>query len=152
MHSIVCFGGAKLRMDTEIKRQNLLKILLITSMISTFIHFGDNYVHFAHYPQPVWITPPSVYRSWIIWTVSAIVGYMLYQRRQFWLSYPCLTFYSFCGITSLGHYLYGSISEFSVKMHIFILTDGLAGFSVLGFTIWSSLILREQFKFSSRSI
>ncbi|MEL7036080.1 MAG: hypothetical protein AAFO04_10740 [Cyanobacteria bacterium J06592_8] len=30
-------------------------------------------------------------------------------------------------------------------MHFFILTDGLTGLAVLGFTLWSALILKEQF-------
>lgn len=139
-------------MDSEIKRQRLLKVLLLASLITTFIHFTDNYLNFEHYPQPAWITPAGVYRSWIIWTVSAIVGFGLYQRGQFGWSYLCLVFYSFCGISSLGHYLYGHMSEFSPKMHFFILADGIAGFAILGFTIWSSLILSGRFKFSDRGV
>jgi len=139
-------------MNSETGRQLLLKILLVASMVSTFIHFTDNYLYFEHYPQPDWITLPGVYRSWIIWTIFGIAGYMLYTRGNFGLSYVCLAFYSFCGITSLGHYLYGGMSEFSLKMHFFILTDGAAGFAILGFTIWSSLIVREQFRNPGASV
>lgn len=52
---------------------------------------------------------------------------------------------SFSGIDSLLHYCFGSLSNFSIKMHFFILTDGLTGLAVLGFTLWSALILKEQF-------
>ena len=139
-------------MNHEIKRQSLLKILLIVCIVSTAIHFTDNYLYFEQYPQPDWITPASVYRSWIIWTVAGIVGYWLYKNQQFWSSHVCLVFYSFSGLSSLGHYGHGAMSDFSLKMHFFILADGLAGLSILGFTLWSSLILREQFKDSGTSV
>ena len=133
-------------MNSEIKRCLLLRLLLIASIVSTAIHFTDNYLHFEQYPQPDWITTSSVYRSWIIWTVIGIAGYWLYKNQWFWLSYICLVVYSFCGLVSLAHYRYGAMTEFSPKMHFFIVTDGLAGFAILGFTLWSSLILQEQFK------
>jgi len=133
-------------MNSKIKRQLLLKILLIVSIVSTAIHFTDNYLYIEQYPQPNWITLSSVYRSWIIWTVIGITGYWLYENQRLGLAYVCLVLYSFCGLSSLGHYLYGAMSAFSPKMHFFIVTDGLAGFAILGFALWSSLILREQFR------
>lgn len=138
-------------MNTEIKRQYLLKILLIVSIVSTAIHFTDNYLYIDQYPQPDWITASSVYRSWIIWTVIAIAGYWFYKNRRFWLSYICLAIYSSCGLSSLAHYLFGPMSEFSPKMHFFIATDALAGLAILVFTLWSSLILREQLRDSRSS-
>jgi hypothetical protein len=138
-------------MNLEVKRQLLLKSLLIACIVSTAIHFTDNYLYMEKYPQPNWITPSSIYISWMTWTAIGIAGYWLYRSERFWLSYLCLTVYSFCGLASLGHHLYGAMSEFSVKMHFFIATDGLTGLAILGFTLWSSLILREQFKESSSS-
>ena len=131
-------------MNSEANRQ-LLKLILIACVISTAIHFIDNYVYIEQYPQPDWITPASIYISWSVWTAIGIAGYWLYKNQKFWLAYLCLVLYSFCGLDSLGHYLYGVMTEFSLKMHLFIVTDGLAGLSVLGFTLWSSLILREPF-------
>jgi hypothetical protein len=132
-------------MGFTINRQLFLKILLVACTITTAIHFTDNYLDIEQYPEPDWITPSSVYVSWIVWTAIGITGYSLYARQRYWLSYLCLVVYSFCGLDSLGHYLYGAMSEFSPKMHLFIAADGLAGFAILGFTLWSSLILREQF-------
>ncbi|MDJ0619610.1 MAG: hypothetical protein QNJ63_23190 [Calothrix sp. MO_192.B10] len=132
-------------MNTEVKRQLLLKIFLIACIVSTAIHFTDNYLYIEQYPQPDWITPSSVWISWVVWTLIGLTGYWLYQSKKFWLAYLCLIVYSFCGLDSLGHYLYGSMSDFSVKMHLFIVTDGLTGLAVLGFTLWSGLIIKEQF-------
>jgi hypothetical protein len=131
-------------MSANVKHQTL-KILLIACIVSTAIHFTDNYLYIEQYPEPDWITPSSIYLSWSVWTVIGIVGYWLYKYQKFWLAYLCLVCYSFCGLDSLGHYLYGALTEFSPKMHFFILTDGITGLCILAFTLWSSLILREQF-------
>jgi len=132
-------------MGYKIKRQSLLKTFVIASIILTAFHFTDNYINFDMYPQPDWITPSSVYISWVIWTVAGMAGYWLYKNQRFWLSYIFLVFYSLCGLVSLGHYNHGAMSDFSLKMHFFIIADGLAGLGVLGFTLWSGLIFREQF-------
>lgn len=130
-------------MNCELKHQRLLTIILIACIVSTGIHFTDNYLYFENYPQPDWITPSSVYTSWIIWTIIGIAGYGLYTARRFWLAYLCLVIYSLSGLASLGHYFYGTLSEFSLKMHFFIVTDGLTGLGLVAFTIWSSLIIGE---------
>lgn len=144
------FERGQTPMNSEVKRQFLLKSLLIACIISTAIHFTDNYLYIEQYPQPNWIKPSSVYISWVIWTVIGLSGYWLYRSERFWLAYLCLAVYSFCGLDSLGHYLYGAMSEFSMKMHFLIVMDGLTGLAMLGFTLWSGLILKEQFR-ESRS-
>jgi len=135
-------------MDPKTNHRFLLKTLLILSIIITAFHFTDNYINFDMYPQPDWITPSSVYISWIIWTLAGIAGYWLYKNQRLWSSYVFLIFYSLCGLVSLGHYSHGAMSDFSLKMHLFIMADGLAGLSILGFVLWSGLILREQFNVS----
>ena len=131
-------------MNLEIKRQLLLKLLLIVSIISTSIHFTDNYLFIEQYPQPAWITAASIYQSWLILTAVGIAGYWLYKERKFWVGYVCLIIYSLTGLASPGHYLYGSLSQFSLKMHLLIWTDGLTGLAVLGFVFWSALILKQR--------
>jgi hypothetical protein len=54
-----CFEGGQYLMNSEVKRQLVLKIILITCIISTAIHFTDNYLYIEKYPQPDWITAPS---------------------------------------------------------------------------------------------
>lgn len=127
-------------MNLERKLQPLLPSLLIVSVVSTSIHYTDNFLFFEKYPQPEWITLPSIYISWIILTAIGVAGYWLYRNKRLWLAYVCLVIYSLTGLSSLGHYFYGAMSEFSAKMHLFIWTDGLTGLAVLGFTLWSGLI------------
>lgn len=130
-------------MNVKASSQLVLKLILFASIISTAIHFTDNYRFIEHYPQPAWITAPSIYQSWIILTITGIIGYWLYRSRQFWFAYPCLSIYSLTGLASPGHYLYGPWSQFSFKMHLFIWTDAITGSAVLGFVAWSFLFLKE---------
>jgi hypothetical protein len=133
-------------MKLESKHQSLLKVLLIASIIATGIHFTDNYRFIEQYPQPVWITAPSIpsiYKSWLLLTAVGIAGYWLYKFDKFWLAYGCLILYSLTGLASPGHYFYGSLSQFSLKMHLLIWADGMTGLAVFGFTFWSALILKE---------
>ncbi|MBU7582110.1 MAG: hypothetical protein KAF91_04240 [Nostoc sp. TH1S01] len=136
-------------MNSEFNPHRLLKILLIVSIISTFLHYTDNYLFIEQYPQPAWITAPAIYKSWLILTAIGIIGYWLYKYQKYWLAYACLLLYSFTGITSPGHYLYGKLSEFSAKMHLLIWTDGLTGLAILGFIVWSAIILKQWWRETS---
>lgn len=115
----------------------ILKGLLTFSVIATLIHFTDNYLYFEHYPQPAWISQFGIIRTWFLWTATGVLGYWFYKNQRFMLAQLCLLIYAFCGLSSLGHYLYGSMAEFSLKMHVLILADGLAGAGILGFVLWS---------------
>lgn len=130
-------------MNSSVSPQAFLKLILSASIVSTAIHFTDNYYFIEHYPQPAWITASSIYQSWIILTMVGGTGYWLYKFKKFWFAYLCLSIYSLTGLASPGHYFYGSISRFSPKMHVFIWTDAITGLAVLGFVCWSFLLLQE---------
>lgn len=130
-------------MNVKTSSQSILKLILIASLVSTAIHFTDNYRFIEYYPQPAWITAPSVYQSWMILTIIGLIGYWLYRLRKFWFAYLCLGIYSLTGLASPGHYLYGSWSQFSFKMHLFIWTDAITSSAVLGFVVWSLFFLKE---------
>ncbi|WP_253274540.1 hypothetical protein [Nostoc sp. PCC 7107] len=136
-------------MNSKFNPHRLLKILLIASIISTFIHYTDNYLFIEQYPQPAWITAPAVYQTWLILTAIGITGYWLYKYQKYWLAYAFLFIYSLTGITSPGHYLYGKFSQFSAKMHLLIWTDGLTGLAILGFIFWSAIILKNWWRKTS---
>ncbi len=130
-------------MNVNTNAQSILKLILVSSIVSTAIHFTDNYRLIEQYPQPAWITAPSIYQSWIILTIIGLIGYWLYRLRKFWAAYLCLAIYSLTGLASPGHYLYGSWSQFSFKMHFFIWTDAITSSAILGFVVWSLLFLKE---------
>ncbi|MDX2243252.1 MAG: hypothetical protein NW224_21440 [Leptolyngbyaceae cyanobacterium bins.302] len=130
-------------MNSKVNYQVWLKSILIVSIVSTAIHFIDNYRFIDLYPQPTWITAPTIYQSWLLLTAIGIVGYWLYRFKKLWLAYICLIIYSTTGLASPGHYLYGAFSQFSFKMHFFIWTDAISCLAVVSFVLWSSLIVKE---------
>jgi hypothetical protein len=120
-----------------------LMILLIVNLSATILHYIDNFRFFDKYPAPVWMQPHHVYTAWLMLAPFSVVGYFLYTKRNFWAAYLCLFIYSLTSVGGIAHYFFGSIADFSTKMHIFIWFEELTGWMLLGFILWSSLILKE---------
>ena len=121
-----------------------LRRVLLASVVLTTIHYTDNYLYFDEYPQPASLRPWQVYTAWILLVAVGAAGYALYRRGQTAAAYVCLVVYSYTGLSSLGHYLYGSLDEFSAKQHAFILVDGFTGAAVIAFVVWSALTRRRD--------
>jgi hypothetical protein len=118
--------------------------VLAASVASTVVHYTDNYVYFDEYPQPASLRRWQVYAAWILLTAVGALGYHLYRSGNRAPAYVCLVVYSYTGLSSLGHYLYGGWAEFSGKQHVFILLDGAAGLAVLAFVAWSAAVHRRR--------
>lgn len=130
-------------MNDNKTRQTLLLILLIINVISTILHYTDNFMYNDQYPEPAWITPNGIYISWIVLTLFGVAGYFLYVKDIFRLAYLCLGIYSLTGISSIAHYFFPAIEAYSLKMNVLIWSDAIAGISLLFFILWSGLIIRE---------
>ena len=120
-----------------------LLVILIFNIASTSIHYADNAIFVREYPEPEWITTSGVFITWVVMTSIGIMSYWLYSKQNFWLSYLLLSIYSVTGLSSPTHYLYGTLSQFSLKMHAFIWSDAFAGLLIIGFIIWSGLIAQQ---------
>lgn len=118
--------------------------VLVASVVLTTVHYSDNYLNFDSYPQPESLQRWHVYAGWLVLTAIGVAGYALYERGHALPSYVCLVVYSYTGLSSLGHYLYGSMGEFTAKQHVFIAVDGLAGAAVITFVVWSVLMRRRE--------
>ncbi len=117
-----------------------LLAILVLNVLSTAIHYFDNYVSFERYPMPVWITQDAVWKSWLVLTAIGGIGYWFYWQRQFLLAYLGLVIYSATGASTLGHYFYAPLSHFSAQMNAMIWSDGIVGFLLVAFLLWSILI------------
>ena len=121
-----------------------LSRVLVAGAVLTTVHYTDNYLYFDEYPQPASLRRWQVYAGWLLLTAVGVAGYRLYRRGLVAAAYVCLVVYSYTGLSSLGHYLYGALGEFSAKQHVFILVDGAAGASVVAFVLWSAFTLRRR--------
>jgi hypothetical protein len=125
------------------KPQTWLLVILLTNLISTGMHYWDNYVSFDRYPVPAWITVDGVWMSWSLLTIVGSLGYWLYCQQKWWLAYICLTIYVSTGASTPLHYLYAPMSHFMMRMNISILSDGLAALLLILFLLWSVVIAKE---------
>ena len=119
-----------------------LLTILILNIISTSFHYTDNALFVDLYPEPEWINTSGVFVTWGVMSLIGILGYWLYNQQKYWSSYLLLGIYAGTGLSSTAHYFYGALSQFSLKMHVFIWTDAIAGSLVVGFlrTIICSLL------------
>ena len=121
----------------------ILLLSIVFNIISTTLHYTDNAIFVNQYPEPEWFTTAGVFATLIFMTPFGLLGYWLYTRGLFWLSYLCLSFYSITSISSPAHYLYPMATSMSVKMHLLIWFDAIAGLSLISFILWSALLLKQ---------
>lgn len=124
-------------------RNRILLAILAINIAITSLHYTDNALFVDMYPEPNWITTSGVFITWGIMTVIALISYWLYLQKNYWLSYLALVIYSITGLSSPTHYFYGTMPEFSLKMHFLIWSDFIVGLLIVGFIMWSSLLKRE---------
>jgi hypothetical protein len=124
-----------------------VRAVVAASAVLTLFHFTDNYVSIETYPpagwQPEWFDV-VVLVSWPLLTAFGVAGYLLYRRGQFAKAHACLLVYSYTGLGSAGHFLYGSPDEFTTRGLVSVFTDITVGSAVLGVTLWSILARRRQ--------
>lgn len=129
-------------LDSHGRRAAILAALIAACIVSTAAHFTHNYVEIAHYPQSSLISNAAVRLAIIIawpWlTAAGLLGYRLYSRRRYVAAYPLLALYSLLGISTLGHFAFGS-PHIPPFWYATIFTDGLLGFAIFAFAHWSAV-------------
>lgn len=123
--------------------QKILLEIVILNFISTWLHYIDNALFLNQYPGPDWFTPVGVLVAVIVMTPIGLLGYWLYTRRSFWFAYLFLGMYSVTSVSSPGHYLFPMVAPMSLKMHSLIWLDGVSGLSLIGFLLWSCIVVQE---------
>jgi hypothetical protein len=125
------------------KPQQILLTAVLLNLTSTWCHYTDNALFLERYPGPEWFTTLGVFVTIILMTPVGLLGYWLYLKDRFWLSYLALALYSITSISSPGHYLFPAIVPMSMKMHALIWLDAVSGLILLGFIFWSSIVAQE---------
>ncbi|HEU4481140.1 MAG TPA: hypothetical protein VFS18_04580, partial [Actinomycetota bacterium] len=111
-------------------------LAVAASVAVTAVHYTDNYVSIDDYPQPGYINQELVALAWILLTLIGVAGYLFYRDRKPLAGVSYLLVYSYTGLSSLGHYAYGSSGDFTTKMHVLIWTDGIVGAVVALCALW----------------
>lgn len=123
--------------------QKWLLVVLVLNLTSTLLHYTDNALFLDRYPGPDWFTPAGILAAWLLMSLLGALGYWLYTKRSFGAAYLCLGIYTITGLSSPAHYVYPSMAAMSVKMHLLIWSDAIAGLLLVGFLLWSAVGLQE---------
>ena len=116
------------------------------SIVLTLFHFTDNYVSIETYPEAGWQPPwfdVVVLVAWPVLTAFGVAGYLFYRRGDFAKAHAALLVYSYTGLSSAGHFLYGPPSEFTTRGVVSVFVDIAVGSAVLAVTVWSMLARRR---------
>ena len=114
----------------------VVRLVLGAAIASTLVHYTDNFVNIDDYPQPHWINHAVIPSAWVILTAVGLAGYALFRRGSYTAAGLCFLVYSYTGLSSLAHYSFGPMSEFTTKMHAGIWLDGATGAAVLVVALW----------------
>ena len=128
-------------MDADVHRRglNVLRWILAASITSTALHYTHNFFAIDRYPDSFVsgkVVQVAILVTWPLFTAIALVGYRLYAEGRLQAAHGFLVAYSFAGLSTLGHFLYGS-PDIPAFWYATIFTDGLSGAAVLGFALWS---------------
>jgi hypothetical protein len=120
--------------------------VVVASIVLTAFHFTDNAVSIDTYPKADWQPDWFVWvvaLSWPVFTAFGVLGYRWYRDGRYSRAHPALIVYSYTGLVSLGHFLYGSPSELTTRGVVSVLLDVVAGSVVLAVTLRSILARRR---------
>lgn len=120
-----------------------LRLLVLALIASSAIHYTDNALLVDEYPGAEPGGAPGVALFWIGFTAAGVAGLRLYERGRRPLAEVLLLVFAYGGITSIGHYLSGGMSELVWWRHVSVWTDIVLGLAVTAFAVRSLLERRR---------
>jgi hypothetical protein len=109
------------------------------AVIASIVHYTDNYVNFADFPQPRSVDLPNVViETWIAFTALGVAGYLLFRRRPSDLALLLLAAYSASGLIGVGHYLAPGATSMPWWRQGHVWLDIAGGAAMLAFAVWAA--------------
>ncbi|HET9013809.1 MAG TPA: hypothetical protein VFN38_18420, partial [Gemmatimonadaceae bacterium] len=71
------------------------------------------------------------------------LGYRFYRDGEYQKAHVALVLYSYTGLVSLGHFLYGGPDELTTRALVSVAIDAMAGTAVLAVAVRSILARRR---------
>jgi len=129
--------------EGERRRLAVLKAIIAASILSTAIHYTDNFVQVNRFQGPGGSSDPTFIRvaivlAWPLLTWIGLTGYRRYREHRYSEAYVSLAVYSITGISTFAHFLYGS-PDLAPYFYATLFTDGITGLCVLVFVVWSAI-------------
>jgi hypothetical protein len=105
------------------REDRYLPWLILANVAASILHYVDNILYFASYPEPSWATPHLVDAFWFVMTPFALCGYLLIRRGRIHSGSFLLYAYSAMSLVVLGHYFYAPFERIAFRIHLFILLE-----------------------------
>jgi hypothetical protein len=127
-------------LEDQQRRLTVLKTILAASILSTAIHYTHNFIAVDQYPGPkgsfYTVVRVAIVVGWPLLTWIGLMGYRRYREGRYREAHVCLVVYSFTGLATMGHFLYGN-PRIPGFFYATLFTDAIAGLAVLAFVLWS---------------
>jgi hypothetical protein len=123
---------------------NLLRVLVAALLISTAVHYVDNWLSVEDYAPSTGLlaeNPGLIPVAWVLFAAVGLAGYREYRRGPSTRAHVLLAVFSIAGISTFGHLAYDG-NDFAAWQWASVLADGVTGLAVLAFTLWSAARLR----------
>jgi hypothetical protein len=117
----------------------ILRPLLTVAILVSIVHYVDNTVNYADYPQPTSGPAPARARvgaSGVVFTAFGIAGYVLLTRARATAAALCLAVYSGSGLVGFGHYTVRGATDMVWWRQAHIVADILCGIAMIVFAFW----------------
>jgi hypothetical protein len=129
-------------MSTFDRATRVLLWLLGIAFVVSVVHYVDNVVNYADYPQPDPGGPPAptavvIGVSWFVFTAAGLSGLWLWFRRSIVGAALAFASYSISGLVGIGHYTVPGATAMPWWRQTHVIVDILCGIAVLGFALWA---------------
>ena len=119
------------------------RAILIFGTVSTALHYTHNFVAVDSYPGGGHTAVRvGIVVLWPLLTAVGWYGLRLYRAGRLYPAHVCFAAWSLLGISTLGHFLYGS-PHIPPLFYATLFTDALSGFAMLAFIVVSARSARS---------
>lgn len=125
----------------------LLRALIAVAVLVSIVHYVDNVVNYADYPEPTSGPAPSqamIGVSWFVLTAFGAAGLLFFARRRIRPAAACLAVYATSGLVGIGHYTVSGATAMPWWRQLHVVADIACGVAVLAFALWASRRDRSQ--------
>ena len=134
-----------------------LIVLMSVAFLVSVVHYTENAINYADYPQsvpggvpnpPDWIIAPS----WLVFTASGVLGLWLFIRGRTTAAAIAIAIYSGSGLIGFGHYTIPGATEMVWWRQAHIIADIICGLLLFTFALWSVTSRRKGFGRTARTL
>ena len=126
-------------MTAPARELGVVRVLLGVAVAVSVVHYLDNTLNYAAYPQPSSGPAPArltVGVSWLAFTAVAAAAYLLLRRGRVLAAALGLAVYSGSGLVGIGHYAVPGATGMPWWRQAHIVADIACGVALLACALW----------------